>query len=54
MSGLASGIATSVLLLCFFAVVAWAYSGRRKAAFERAARMPLDAENEPAIDEARS
>ena len=37
-----TGIITAILLACFLAGTAWAYSGKRKAEFEQAARMPLD------------
>jgi len=41
-----AGIVTAILLVCFLAGSAWAYSGRRKAEFEAAARLPLE-ENNP-------
>ncbi len=37
-----TGILTAAALLAFIGVVLWAYSGRRRADFERAAQMPLD------------
>ena len=37
-----AGIVTAILLVCFLAGSAWAYSGRRKAEFEAAARLPLE------------
>jgi cytochrome c oxidase cbb3-type subunit 4 len=37
-----SGIVTAILLGCFAAGTAWAWSGRRRAEFEQAARLPLD------------
>ena len=37
-----SGIVTAILLSVFLGGTAWAYSGRRRAEFEVAARMPLD------------
>jgi cytochrome c oxidase cbb3-type subunit 4 len=40
--GLAGGIGTIVAMVAFLAVVAWACSGRRKADFEAAARLPLE------------
>jgi cytochrome c oxidase cbb3-type subunit 4 len=40
-----SGIVTAILLLCFLAGTAWAFSSKRNQEFEAAARMPLD-ENE--------
>jgi cytochrome c oxidase cbb3-type subunit IV len=36
------GVTTAVMLLCFLGVVIWAWSGRRKSSFERAARLPLE------------
>jgi cytochrome c oxidase cbb3-type subunit 4 len=41
-----AGIVTAILLASFIAGCAWAYSGRRKAEFEAAARLPLE-ENSP-------
>ena len=37
-----SGIITSILLVLFVAGWIWAWSPRRKAEFEAAARLPLD------------
>lgn len=37
---------TVVALLTFLAIVAWAWSSRRRADFEAAARLPLDEEDE--------
>jgi cytochrome c oxidase cbb3-type subunit 4 len=37
-----SGIVTAILLGLFVAGTAWAWSGRRRAEFEQAARLPLD------------
>ena len=45
-----TGIVTAILLLLFLAGSAWAWSGRRRAEFERAARIPLD---EIAIDDSQ-
>ena len=39
-----AGIVTAILLLSFLAGCAWAYSSRRRAEFEAAARMPLEEE----------
>ena len=39
--GLLGSITTVVAFVAFLAIVAWAYSGRRKAAFERAANEPF-------------
>ena len=43
-----SGIVTLLLMLLFLAGWAWAWSPRRKAAFDAAARMPLDDDGEDA------
>ena len=40
--GTLSGIATALSLIAFLGVAVWAYGARRRAKFERAARMPLD------------
>jgi cytochrome c oxidase cbb3-type subunit 4 len=37
-----SGIVTAILLGAFVAGSAWAWSGRRRDEFERAARLPLE------------
>ncbi|CAN5167651.1 hypothetical protein BH11PSE14_BH11PSE14_11270 [soil metagenome] len=37
-----SGIVTAILLAAFIGGTAWAYSSKRRAEFEVAARMPLD------------
>jgi len=42
------GIFTAVLLVMYLGIVAWAYSGRRRADFAAAAQLPLaegDADN---------
>ena len=39
-----SGIVTAVLLVAFLAGTTWAYSSRRKAEFDAAARLPLEEE----------
>jgi cytochrome c oxidase cbb3-type subunit 4 len=41
-----AGIVTAILLVSVIAGTAWAYSGKRRAAFEAAARLPLE-ENAP-------
>jgi cytochrome c oxidase cbb3-type subunit 4 len=41
-SGTLSGIATGVLIILFIGLCVWAWSARRKAQFDRAARMPLE------------
>jgi len=40
-SGLLGSITTVVAFVAFLAIVAWAYSGRRKSAFEQAANEPF-------------
>jgi cytochrome c oxidase cbb3-type subunit 4 len=37
-----SGVVTAILLAVFLGGVAWAWSGRRRDEFERAARLPLE------------
>jgi len=39
---------TIVVMVTFLGIVAWAYSGKRKSAFDEAARLPL--EDEPSGD----
>ena len=39
-------IITTVSFAIFVAIVIWAYSDRSKAAFDEAARLPFDEENE--------
>ena len=39
------GIVTGVLLVAFLSLVAWAWSRRRAASFDAAARMPLEEED---------
>lgn len=41
-----SGIITAVLIVLFLGIVFWSWSGKRKADFDEAARLPL--EDEPA------
>lgn len=41
-SGTLSGIVTAVLLLLFIGLTVWAYSAKRKASFDAAARLPLE------------
>ena len=45
------GIVTGVLLVLFLSLVVWAWSKRRRADFEAAARLPL--EEEPDLHEER-
>jgi cytochrome c oxidase cbb3-type subunit IV len=42
-----SGIVTAILLACFIAGAIWAFSARRRAEFDHAARLPLE---EPPTD----
>ncbi len=50
--GLISGAMTVVMLIAFLGIVAWALSAKRRAAFEAAARVPLE-EDKPGGDSAR-
>jgi cytochrome c oxidase cbb3-type subunit IV len=43
-----SGIVTAILLLCFIGGWIWAWSPRRKADFDAAARLPLGNDEEQA------
>lgn len=45
--GLLRGVITAVLFIAFCGVVLWAWSGKRKTAFDSAAQLPLQ-ENEQA------
>ena len=45
-AGFLHGLWTAILLVTFAAIVAWAWSGRRKSDFDEAARLPLE-EDEP-------
>ena len=38
---------TVALVILFVAIIAWAWSGKRKKTFEQAARMPLEDEDAP-------
>ena len=40
--GILSGILTSVLIVLFAGLVAWAWSSKRHASFEASARLPLE------------
>jgi cytochrome c oxidase cbb3-type subunit IV len=40
--GVVSGLATVVAMIAFIGVVAYSYSSRRKADFERLSRVPLE------------
>ena len=41
------GILTGVLLVLFISLIAWAWSKRRRADFDAAARLPLEDEPTP-------
>ena len=41
-TGILRGIVAGVLLFAFIATWLWAYSGRRRPAFDAAARLPLE------------
>jgi cytochrome c oxidase cbb3-type subunit 4 len=45
--GTAMGVITAILLIAFLGVVVWAYSAKRRRAFEEAARLPLQDDGEP-------
>ncbi|SDJ27701.1 MULTISPECIES: CcoQ/FixQ family Cbb3-type cytochrome c oxidase assembly chaperone [Ferrimonas] len=45
--GTFQGIVTLVLLLIFLAIIGWAYSAKRKPAFDEAANLVFDDENTP-------
>lgn len=40
--GTVRGLITAILFVAFIALVFWAYSSRRKADFDKLARMPLE------------
>lgn len=40
--GTVRGLITAALIVLFIALIFWAWSGKRRATFERAARMPLE------------
>ena len=41
-----SSVMTVVMLVVFLGIVAWAYSSKRRAAFDEAARVPLEDDDE--------
>jgi cytochrome c oxidase cbb3-type subunit 4 len=45
---LMSSIMTVVMMTVFIGIVLWAWSGKRRADFEAAARVPLEDDEEPA------
>ena len=44
-TGVVRGLVAAVLLIAFMALWLWAYSGRRRALFERLSRLPLEDDN---------
>ena len=44
------GLWTAALLVIFVGIVVWAWSGKRKAAFDEAARIPLEDDETSAGD----
>lgn len=44
---LAHSIWTALLLIIFIGIVIWAWSGRQRERFERAARLPLEDDDRP-------
>jgi cytochrome c oxidase cbb3-type subunit 4 len=45
-AGTAAGVVTAILLVAFLAIVAWAWSKKRKKDFDAAARQPLERDGE--------
>jgi cytochrome c oxidase cbb3-type subunit 4 len=41
-TGIAGAVGTVLAMVAFLAVVAWSWSGRRKSAYDAAARLPLE------------
>jgi cytochrome c oxidase cbb3-type subunit 4 len=41
-------VSTVVMFIAFIAIVAWAWSSKRKAAYDEAARVPLEDDEAPA------
>ena len=48
-AGLLHGLWTAAMIAVFAAIVAWAWSGRRKRDFEEAARLPLEEDGEDEV-----
>lgn len=48
--GIVEGVWTLVSLVTFVAISVWAYSRKRKKAFDAAARIPFDEEKDPPVD----
>ena len=54
-AGLLHGLWTAAMIAVFAAIVAWAWSGRRKRDFDEAARLPLEEdEAQEAVTDART
>ncbi len=45
-AGTAAGVVTAILLVAFLAIVAWAWSKKRKKDFDAAARQPLEGDGD--------
>jgi cytochrome c oxidase cbb3-type subunit 4 len=45
--GVYGSVMTVVMLVIFLAIVAWAWSAKRRSAFDAAARMPLEEDGAP-------
>jgi cytochrome c oxidase cbb3-type subunit 4 len=48
-SGIASGIVAGLLLVIFVGICMWAYSRRRRPAFEALSHLPLEEDDFPAL-----
>ncbi len=46
-SGTISGIVTAILIVLFLGIVGWAWSSKRRATYEAAARLPLEEDGNP-------
>jgi cytochrome c oxidase cbb3-type subunit 4 len=53
MMGILRGAITLTLLALFIALIAWAWSGRRKKLFDSMARMALDEDDAAKLEETR-
>ncbi len=53
-TGILRGVVAGVLLVVFIALWLWAYSGRRRPAFEAAARLPLEDDTYDSLAPCRS
>ena len=52
--GIIESVWTVVLLVVFVGIVVWAWSSKRKKAFDEAARLPLGDDDESPIEEKRN